>query len=249
MIINLLAQEFIMSKRAQLSADFSIIFAVMILIFTVIVFIFFSNYLQTRTYVNYLLAKDVLEKLSTKASRVHLQGPGAYEFAFVSFPIYGINFSASSISGNVLKLYVNDFGDVYKKVDFVVSGHFLSNQTDDYFLIYNDGTNVLIQPAPYVYLSKNSFYFNQSNSYQTLLIKNLSPIPVYINITLVSSCTTCTYSTEGVSVLAPAQSQEGILETGALPSGLYKGYLKINISNTYNYANYSLNIPFTVKID
>jgi hypothetical protein len=236
-------------QRAQVSADFSIVFAAMILIFTLIIIIFFSNYLQLRSYSNYILAKDVLEKFSTKASSVYLQGPGAYEFAFISFPNFGINFSASFISNNTIKLYVNDFGDVYKNLDFNVSGYFFENQTDGYFLIYNNGSNILIQPAPYIYLSKNGFYFNQSNSAQSLIIQNLSPIPVFINVSLVSSCTSCTYSAAGLSTLAPGQSQEGSLSTGTVGGGLYTGYLKINLTNNYNYANYSLLLPITIKIN
>ncbi|MFN3909702.1 MAG: hypothetical protein ACK4J0_00515, partial [Candidatus Anstonellaceae archaeon] len=86
-----------MDKKAQASAEYIIVIAMLLIVLATVVVIFLNIYGQLKAQTNYHLARDFVFQLSQFATKVYYEGDGAKKILFLSIPNFAINFSSSKI--------------------------------------------------------------------------------------------------------------------------------------------------------
>jgi hypothetical protein len=233
--------------KAQITAEYIIMFILLLSVFIIVSIIMFNSYQQLKYYAEYKQAKNFLDQLMINTNNVWESEENSSKLVFLYFPEFEIDFNKSQIENKIIKLYMPKFGEVYKIADYNLSGR-LSNQTNYYYILKNN-SKVFVYPATKIQISKSGFYINSTPTQEKLIIKNLGPISLNCTQTFViNNCPFCSYSAIGTSIIGPSGELEGNLSIPSLSAGIYNGNIKINITNNNGYANYSFEIPITIEV-
>ncbi len=150
-----------MGRRAQVSLEYTIISAVMLVVLAVLMVTFNGLYSQYALKAQYQQATHAISVVGAGATDVWKQGKYARQQVLIDIPAQA-DLSRSNISKNVLDLYVENMGDASMQLPFLVSGNWPAQNGRAAMLIYNNGTGVSIMPAGRLELNVTGLYYNNN---------------------------------------------------------------------------------------
>ncbi|MFH1306287.1 MAG: hypothetical protein ABIH83_01360 [Candidatus Micrarchaeota archaeon] len=232
-------------SKGQVSMEYTVVMAAMLIILIVLVVIFNGIYAQEALHEQYAQSNHVVSILSAGARDVWAQGPGAHQEYMLDIPV-SVILENSSIANHTLSLHVRNFGDAFAVLPFNVSGSW-PNQTGTFRAsIHHNGTHVLIRPAGMVSISRTGFYFNSSSQSYGLTIQNRANVSYTITQTL--ECSICSYDEEGTTSLGSGESVTGNLTISGYPPGIRTGHFNITAipAPDSDLPNETFTLPITI---
>ncbi|MEM4360954.1 MAG: hypothetical protein QXV83_02315 [Candidatus Anstonellaceae archaeon] len=231
--------------KAQASAEYVILIAVLLVVFLIVATLFFNLYGELNSAIKKQQLENFINTLSSSSKKVYSQGPGARELIFLDQPEFDIDFENSKIENKTICLKTKKFGDFCQGVNFEVEGYL---KNGSYYLIENIQNKIRILPSTKLYYSKPGFYFNFTPQNSTIEIVNYGQINLTLNQTIfVNNCINCDYNASGIRILGGGERLIGLVIIPSLSSGIYNGYLEIRATNNLNYANHTIILPITIE--
>lgn len=243
------------TPRGQVSLEYLMLTAAMLLILLVLILVFMGQYAQAGIVVQQRTAAHSLSVLAASAQEVWVAGVGAEAKVTVDIP-ESADLPSSRIAGRVLSLNLSGLGDVSRSLSMNVSGSWPGKTGKFYASVYNNGTHVLIRPAGGLVVNVTGIYMRVANggaaNSTSLLIRNRANVTY--TLTQVLTCPTqtssCTYSgTNGD--LAPEAGQTATVAISSATSGLRAGYLTIQAvpATGSGLPGENIIIPITIRVE
>ncbi|MDE1798336.1 MAG: hypothetical protein KGH63_02940 [Candidatus Micrarchaeota archaeon] len=219
-------------RAGQVSMEFVIIMAAMLLVLTLLIVIFNGIYSQQALRSQYLQAHQGLADLQASASEVWAEGNGSSQLVLITLPA-STNLTGSNFTARSMFIYVSGFGHVSTATSFPINGTWPTQVGQTLMSVYNNGTTVLIRPAGRLEANLTGFYFSifSGNSQQySLSLRNRANVSYTVTHTLTCpSGVTCTYNATSPNTMAPEAQQVANLNVTSTTAGLSTGYLTLDI--------------------
>ena len=224
-----------MGRRAQVSLEYTIISAVMLVVLAVLMVTFNGLYSQYALKAQYQQATHAISVVGAGATDVWKQGKYARQQVLIDIPAQA-DLSRSNISKNVLDLYVENMGDASMQLPFLVSGNWPAQNGRAAMLIYNNGTGVSIMPAGRLELNVTGLYYNNnggSHSSGNLLTKVTNRANASYSVAYSVACQaamTCIFYGSNPETIASGATPITHVITASVAGnkyGLYSGYLNV----------------------
>lgn len=249
------AERGMKTSRGQVSLEYLMLTAAMLLILLVLILVFMGQYAQAGIVVQQRSAAHSLSVLAATAQEVWVAGVGAEAKVTVDIP-ESTDLATSRIRGRVLSLNLSGLGDVSRSLPMNVSGAWPDKTGSFYASVYNNGTHVLIRPAGGLMVNVTGIYMRVANggaaNSTSLLISNRANVSY--TLTQVLTCPTqtssCAYNgTNGD--LAPEAGQTAAVTISSANSGLRAGYLTILAvpAGGSNLPGENITIPITIRVE
>lgn len=242
--------------RGQVSAEFSAVLALQLLIIALLMVIFGGIMAQSALRSQYIVARDSVSGVSEIAREVWLDGAGAQKRVQVRIPPIA-NLQRSYIDNNTVDIYLETFGDISFAVPFGISGSWPSAPGDSFVDVIHNGTSVIVRPALYVSANATTLYYEINKSagnYSSLALHVSNSMDVPYNITAgpnpCSSSIACIVSPAAMQQIGPGAYYDFIIGVNATgyAAGLYSGYVNLTIvPNSTGYPNGTYTIPITAR--
>ncbi|MFH1095276.1 MAG: hypothetical protein V1728_03600 [Candidatus Micrarchaeota archaeon] len=132
--------------RAQVSLEYTIISAVMLVVLVILMVTFNGLYSQYALKTQYQQAEHAIAVVGASATDVWKQGKYAREQVLIDIPAR-VDLGRSNISKNVLDLYLDNAGDVSMQLPFLLNGSWPDRTGRTVMVLYNNGTHVITMPG------------------------------------------------------------------------------------------------------
>lgn len=240
-------------RTGQISVEYVLVMALMLLVLIMLVALFTGIYSQQAGRAQYLQAQEAVSILSSTARGLWAEGNGSSARVSVLLPPI-TQLSNSSFSDHTIGLYLNGYGDVTTAVPFFINGTWPAQTGTFHAQLSNNGTHILIRPAGGLSANASGVYLSFSSGGQattTLWIRNRANASYAILHTL--ACppgTGCTYNGSS-KTLAPEGWQQADLTITSSTAGLHAGRLVINGTPDADsgLANEQIILPLSVRVD
>ncbi len=242
------------SLRGQMSLEYVMVLAAMLLILTLLIIIFNGIYSQQALRSQYVQAHDAVGALAASAQDVWAQGNGSSQQILVDLPPTTV-LSSSNFSSHIIYLNLLGFGDVSAAVPFPINGTWPTQPGRSLMSVSNNGTAILIRPAGRMESNLSGFYFNftSGGSQQISLgLRNQANVSYAVTHTL--SCpagATCTYNATSPNTMNPQDIQTANLHVTSSTAGLSTGYLTLDLVPAVGSGlpTEQLILPVTIRVD
>lgn len=243
------------SKSGQVSLEYLMLTAAMLLILLVLILVFMGQYAQQGIVVQQRSAAHSLSVLAGAAQEVWVAGVGAEQKVTVDIP-ESADLASSRISGRVISLNLSGLGDVSRSLPMNVSGAWPLKTGSFYASVYNNGTLVLIRPAGGLVVNVTGIYMRvgagaPANS-TSLRISNRANATYTLTQALTCPAQTvlCTYDGANGALAAGAGQTATVAISSANP-GLRAGYLAIQAvpAAGSGLPNENITIPITIRVE
>lgn len=242
--------------RGQVSAEFSAVLALQLLIIALLMVIFGGIMAQEALRSHYIITRDSVSEVSETARAVWLDGAGAQKRVRVRIPPTA-NLERSFIANNTVDLYMETFGDVSFAVPFEISGTWPNAPGDSFVDIVNNGSSVIVRPSIYVSINATTLYYElnkSANNYSSIALRVSNSMDVAYNVTAgpnpCSNAIVCIVSPSTRQQILPGGYYDFTVGANATgyPAGLYSGYVNFTIvPNSTGYPNGTYTIPITAR--
>jgi hypothetical protein len=246
-------------KKGQVSAEFSAVLAVQLLILALIMVIFGGIIAQMGIRSQYIVARDSVHLVADTAKTVWLEGAGSWRRITLAIPP-NVQLSRSYIGNNTIDLFMLSFGDVTSAVPFNISGslpHFLGSSVVD---VTNNGSSVLVQPALFVDANTSAYYAEINKSAggtSSLVVRITNSMNETYNVTPApnpcGACGTCLVSPSTLQNVASGAHADFTISINCSSdsAGIHPGYMNFTIvpnDTTSALPNATYYLPITARV-
>ena len=239
----------------QVSLEYLMLTAAMLLILLVLVIVFMGQYAQQGIVVQQRTAAHSLSVLAGAAQEVWAAGAGAEQKMTVDIPD-AADLATSRIAGRTLSLNISGIGDVSRSLPMNVSGQWPLKTGRFYASVYNNGTHVLIRPAGGLVVNITGIYMRIPNggpaNSTRLLISNRANVTYTLAQTLSCPSGTVSCAYDGTNGdLASGAAQTAIVTISSITPGLRAGYLTISAvpAAGSDLPGENITIPISIRVE
>ncbi|GEM_PF-4465339 len=247
-----------LGAKGQISAEFSSVLAIQLLIIALLMVIFAGIMAQIGLRSEYVTARDSASLVSDTAKVVWNEGAGSMKRVRLSIPGNSM-LSRSYIENNTIDIYLRSFGDISFAVPFPISGNWPSNPGDTDVEIINTGSQVVVRPAIYIEANLSVVYtaLNKSDvGWSNTSIRLSNSMNTTYNATAGSNpcmgaTITCIISPTSVQQITPGGYKDfSVFVNGSSSAnGLYAGFVNFTlVPNVTGYPNGTNIIPITARV-